>query len=216
MRKYPRTPYWPTSPSGGRMIADTLNFVGQEVVVTEKLDGGNTLLHNGEVYARSVSSPSRHPWHAMVRRHHAWKLAGLDNLYLYGEDIYGVHSIEYDPLTTGRLTFRAFAARVGDTFISWDDFYSIAFLDHFIPIVPILWRGIIESEEQMNDYLADWHTESSVLGGEREGVVIRVVNEFHTDRFGAFVCKSVRENHVQIDAHWTRNWKACAIERGGE
>lgn len=33
-------------------------FVGQDVVVTEKLDGGNTLPHAGKVYARSVSAPA--------------------------------------------------------------------------------------------------------------------------------------------------------------
>ena len=31
-------------------------FVGQPVVVTEKLDGGNTLLHSGKAYGRSVAT----------------------------------------------------------------------------------------------------------------------------------------------------------------
>ena len=45
--KYPSTPNWPWSPSIGRgddMHADPDRFVGEDVVVTEKLDGGNTLL----------------------------------------------------------------------------------------------------------------------------------------------------------------------------
>ena len=59
--KYPRTPYWPWSPTIGRddsVHLDPDRFVGEPVVVTEKLDGGNTLLHAGKVYARSVAAPS--------------------------------------------------------------------------------------------------------------------------------------------------------------
>ena len=43
--KYPSTPYWPWSPSVGRgddVHSDPDRFVGADVVVTEKLDGGNT------------------------------------------------------------------------------------------------------------------------------------------------------------------------------
>ena len=61
------------------------------MVVTEKLDGGNTLLHAGKVYARSVSTPSEGKWVAMVKKHHAWKVNDPD-VYLYGEDVYGVPS----------------------------------------------------------------------------------------------------------------------------
>ena len=40
--KYPRTPYWPYSPSIGRddgVHSDPSRFVGEPVVVTEKLAG---------------------------------------------------------------------------------------------------------------------------------------------------------------------------------
>ena len=46
--KYPRTPYWPFSPTIGRgdtVHADPERFVGHPVVVTEKLDGSNVLIH---------------------------------------------------------------------------------------------------------------------------------------------------------------------------
>ena len=68
--KYPGTPYWPWSPAIGRaedVQPDQDRFVGEDVVVTEKLDGGNTLLHAGKVYARSVSAPSEGKWMAMVK-----------------------------------------------------------------------------------------------------------------------------------------------------
>ena len=90
--KYPSTPYWPWSPTIGRgddVLQRPERFVGQAVVATEKLDGGCTLLHGGRVYARSVSTPSKAKWMAMVKKHHAWKVTEPD-LWLYGEDIYGV------------------------------------------------------------------------------------------------------------------------------
>ena len=111
--KYPSTPYWPWSPATGRDIhANPDRFVGEDVVATEKLDGGNTLLHAGEVYARSVSVPSDAKWMAMVKKHHAWKATEPD-VWLYGEDIYGVHSIEYEAVAEHE-TFYAFALRDGD------------------------------------------------------------------------------------------------------
>ena len=113
--KYPRTPYWPDSPTKARdgdTLTDPERFVGRPVVVTEKLDGSNTLLHQGDVYARSVSAPAAAKWLGMVRKHHAWKVTEPD-VFLYGEEIYGVHSIEYDPVPEDR-TFYAFARRFAD------------------------------------------------------------------------------------------------------
>ena len=113
--KYPSTPYWPWSPSFGRdddVHPSPEHFVGTAVVVTEKLDGGNTLLHAGTVYGRSVSTPSDGKWMSMVKKHHAWKVTE-PGVYLYGEDIYGVHSIEYEPVVEER-TFYAFALRRDD------------------------------------------------------------------------------------------------------
>ena len=110
--KYPRMPYWPYSPAQpreGDSVADAKRFVGVAVVVTEKLDGSNTLLYQGDVYARSVSAPAAAKWLGMVRKHHAWKVTEPD-VFLYGEEIYGVHSIEYDPVPEDE-TFYAFALR---------------------------------------------------------------------------------------------------------
>ena len=86
-------------------------FVGREVVITEKLDGGNTCLYGGEVYARSTGAPSHAGWMGMVRKHHAWKTVDTrPDVVLYGEDLFGIHSIEYDAMRE-QDTFRLFAAR---------------------------------------------------------------------------------------------------------
>ena len=140
--KYPATPYWPHSPAIGRderVHPAPATFVGPRVVATEKLDGTNTLIHDGKVYARSVSAPSEAKWMAMVKKHHAWKVREPD-VYLYGENIYPVHSIEYGPVLE-RETFYAFALRDDrGAFASFGELEAYA-ASKDIPLVPILHRG---------------------------------------------------------------------------
>ena len=214
IRKYPSTLYWPWSPAyarDGKVHPDPLHFVGKPVVATEKLDGGNTLLHAGNVYSRSVSTPSNAGWMAMVKKHHAWKVTEQD-IHLYGEDIYGVHSITYDPVPEDR-TFHAFALRDGSgTFSSFAELETYADSKN-IPIVPVLFRGCFQSIEEIRTFLEQAHMEPSQLGGEREGIVLRLAHGFPEQEFQLNVCKSVRAGHVQSSIHWSRNWKPCQIAR---
>ena len=196
------------------MHRNPARFVDDAVVVTEKLDGGNTLLHDGKVYARSVSSPSDGRWMAMVKKHHAWKVMEPD-VYLYGEDIYGVHSIAYEPVAEDR-TFHAFAIRGGDGgFAAFAEVEAYA-RQHEIPVVPVLFRGRFRSVEEIRDFVARAHEAPSMLGGEREGVVLRLEGGFPAAEFQDSVCKSVRVGHVQTDEHWTRNWRPCRIQGRAE
>ena len=212
--KYPGTPYWPWSPAIGR--DDNVHtipgrFVGQAVVVTEKLDGSNTLLHAGKVYGRSVSAPSEGKWMAMVKKHHAWKVTE-PNVYLYGEDIYGVHSIAYGPVEE-QETFYAFALRDGNgAFAAFADVESYA-KQRGILIVPILFEGYFRSVAEIRAFVEHAHGEPSLLGGQREGVVMRLERRFPAAEFLENVCKSVRVGHVQTKEHWTRKWKPCRIAR---
>ena len=212
--KYPRIPYWPWSPSIGRddgVHPDPSRFVGESVVVTEKLDGGNTLLHSGKVYARSVSAPSEGKWMAMVKKHHAWKVQE-PGVHLYGEDIYGVHSIEYEPVAEHE-TFYAFVLRdAGGVFASFAEVEAYA-REREIPVVPVLFKGRFRSVAEIRAFMERAHGEPSMLGGEREGVVLRLAREFPASEFPSNVCKSVRPGHVQSDEHWTRNWRPCRLVR---
>ena len=212
--KYPRTPYLPYSPSvapDSDRLADPSRFVGEQVVVSEKLDGSCTLLHRGEVYGRSVASPTAAKWMAMVKKHHAWKVTEA-GVFLYGEDIYGVHSIEYEPVRED-ATFYAFALRDdNDRFSSFGTLVDFA-RKHEIPVVPVLFHGVFPSESALRDFVEESHAEPSALGGEREGVVVRLARSYPASEFRRSVCKSVRSGHVQTDEHWTRNWRACRIAR---
>ena len=214
--KYPKTPYWPWSPAVGRdddVHAEPTRFVGGTVVITEKLDGSNTLLHSGKVYGRSMAAPSEGKWMAMVKKHHAWKISDPD-VFLYGEDIYGVHSLAYKPVPEDE-TFYAFALRNGGGV-----FASFAELEAYadgrnIPVVPVLFKGRFRSIDELRTFVEHAHGEPSVLGGEREGVVVRLARGYPTREFASNVCKSVRVGHVNTDEHWTRNWRPCRISRIG-
>ena len=211
--KYPKTPYWPYSPDLGRrrqplVHADPEWFVGREVVVTEKVDGGNTLVHRGRVYARSVAEPSTAGWMAMVKKHIAWKVQEEDH-FLYGEDIYAIHSIEYGAVPADR-TFHAFALRLADRFASFSELEAYAG-ERNIPVVPVLRRGRFASVGAIREFIETAHRQPSELGGEREGVVLRVASGFDARDFSLNVCKSVREDHLETKKGWTRHWRACNI-----
>ena len=214
--KYPKTPYWPWSPAVGRdddVHPEPDRFVGEAVVVTEKLDGGNTLLHVGKVYGRSIAAPSEGKWMAMVKKHHAWKVTEPD-VYLYGEDIYGVHSIAYGPVHESE-TFYAFALRDAEgLFASFLGLEAYA-RQRQIPVVPVLFRGRFRSVSELRGFVERAHGEPSMLGGDREGVVLRLAREYPAREFAINTCKSVRPGHVSTDEHWTRNWRPCRIARAG-
>ena len=149
------------------------------------------------------------PWHGMVKKHHAWKMVGLNSSYLYGEDLYARHSIRYGPMLE-EDTFRAFASRINDYFCWWASVEAFAeSLD--IKTVPVLFEGEFSSKEELERFVMDEHAKPSALGGEREGIVIRTYGGFYAHEFDKHVAKSVRKNHVQTDEHWTKNWQPCDL-----
>ena len=225
--KYPRTPYWPTSPSvydcdrdtidASKLFADPAAFVGRPLVITEKIDGGNTCLYRGEVYSRSVSAPSHAKWLGMVRKYHSYKSRVWDymrksDLALYGEDIFGVHSITYDSVW-GDRTFYAFAALDMRQlmFMSFDELVELC-TKFDIGMVPVLWRGLVESVEDLESIIGREMTKPSMLGGEREGLVLRYAGGFTVESFADNMAKLVRKNHVQTDDHWSDHWVQCKLK----
>lgn len=223
--KYPSTKHWPWSQTVHRDDSYHQSpefFVGKEVVITEKLDGGNTCLYDGEVYARSVQAPSHDGWMAMVRKHHAWKsitnIGCSNHIILYGEDLFGIHSIEYNPIKEDE-TFRLFAVRTldkskkkYDIFRRWDDVMMQSRVRN-LPLIPVVFRGFFSCVEHITEFFENEIKNGSQLGGECEGFVMRVTNEFEAEDFALNVCKYVRANHVQTDQHWRKNWKQCQLKK---
>ena len=209
--KYPRTPLCPWSPGGaheGRPPADMRDYAGTAICVTEKIDGANVMIRRGQAYPRSADATAAAPWLAMCRKHIAWRSLEVPSLTLYGEDIYGVHAIEYDPVDEDR-TFRLFAVLEEDHWARWDRVEEIAArLD--IATVPVLFRGQYRDIDAMRARLLELMAGPSALGGEQEGIVIRRDHEFAAAAFTNHVCKMVRAGHVQPnEEHWSRRWRTA-------
>lgn len=212
----------------------------KELVLTEKLDGQNNCFNKHGIFARSHVAPSTHPWDKPLRER--WELIknDLGELEIFGENMYGIHSIAYQDLES---FFYVFAVREQDRWLSWEEvkFYA-AMLDFpTVPEIPIqISLGtFFDKKQNENVVLANWlyrnlgmTWEESVgtaglLGGYdpktgkacSEGFVIRNSDAFETNEGHIKVAsnefnnlfKLVRSSHVKTDVHWTKTWKAAEL-----
>ncbi|MEI6412404.1 MAG: RNA ligase family protein [Bacteroidota bacterium] len=207
--KYPRTYHFPFSPGAtndDKIQHDWEGILAHELVLTEKLDGENTCLKAKGVFARSHGAPTRNPW-----AQNMWPVwerikRDLDDLEIFGENLYGVHSIEYQRLPD---YFFVFAARKEDRWLSWAELQDVTFLLD-LRLVPTIGSGRFNAKDLQQRILSSM-AEPSILGAEREGFVVRVASEFNDELFSNNVLKYVRANHVQTDEHWTRNWRKAQL-----
>lgn len=212
----------------------------KKLVLTEKLDGQNNCFSRKGVFARSHVAPSKHPWDRPLWDR--WELLknDLGNLEIFGENMYGIHSIAYRKLES---YFYVFAVRDGDHWLSWEEvkFYA-AMLD--FPTVPEITiqmplSDIFKEGEDENGLLATWLQHNLGMSWEEkvetagelggydpftgkacsEGFVIRNAEGFRTNQGSIPVApnefnnlfKIVRPSHVKTDIHWTRNWKPASL-----
>ena len=217
--KYPRTYHVPWSPGAtsddkklpeGWFVDD--GWADKELVITEKLDGENSCMTNLDVYARPHGAPTRSPWSVNLWGDNGlyWHVRDLiaEGEYVYGENLYGEHSIHYDRLPT---YFFIFAFRSNDYWYDWDSVVEMAKILS-IPTVPVLYRSSFHDVEELKAMVDRLMSEPSTFGVEKEGVVIRKASSFlDEDKFAKNVCKYVRANHVQTDEHWTKNWKRATL-----
>lgn len=207
--KYGRTYHLPFSlgaTSDDKIQFDWQGVLENEIVITEKLDGENTCIKTNGVYARSHVSPTNSPWAGHMWE--IWKSVGhqLDNLEIFGENLYGIHSIKYSNLQSH---FYVFAIREGNLWLSWDEVVDYCDLLE-LHTAPMLARGMFEPK-QVESFIDSHMKTGSALGGDTEGVVLRNSNRFSIEDFKYNVLKYVRPNHVKTDEHWTRNWKRAPL-----
>ncbi len=211
-----------------------------KLILTEKLDGQNNCFNKHGVFARSHTAPSNHPWDKPLKDR--WELIknDLKNLEIFGENMYGVHSIAYTELES---YFYVFAIREGDTWLSWEEVKFYASLLDF-PTVPeyklktglkehlktnISESKVLENWLQYNlgmPWLESVET-PGLLGGYdpttnkqcSEGFVIRNSDSYKTNEGEIKVSsnefnnlfKLVRKSHVKTDVNWTKTWKASPL-----
>lgn len=213
MSKYNRTYHLPWSPgatSDDKISKSVDNLIGIDIVITEKLDGSNTSMINTGVFGRSHAVFTKNEWDREVRQIHDLKVRGQleDNVFLFGENMEGIHSIEYSNL---KSYFYLFGVRDNNIWIPWNSVEEYSYLLE-IPTVPVLFKGKVNDEKELKSIVDSLVNEKSELGGEREGIVVRNAGLFHNDDFAENVMKWVRKDHVQTDEHWTRNWKKAQIK----
>lgn len=212
MSKYNRTyhlPWSPGSTNDDRISSGVDSLLGKEIVITEKLDGENCGMTNDGVYARSHAAFTTSQWSREVRQLHTIKVKGQleDDVFIFGENMEGIHSIEYTNLTS---YFYIFGVRNNNIWIPWEGVEEYSYLLD-IPTVPVLFKGVVNNEKELKDIVESLVSKPSQLGGQIEGVVVRNASLFHNDEFAENVMKWVRKGHVQTDYHWTRNWVKAKI-----
>ena len=99
MSKYNRTYHLPWSPgttSDDRIAPSVESLIGIDLVITEKLDGENCGMSSKGVYARSHAAYTTSPWSREVRSIHEVIKSSIDeDVFIFGENMEGIHSIEY-------------------------------------------------------------------------------------------------------------------------
>lgn len=210
------------------------------LILTEKMDGQNNCFKKLGVYARSHTDITNHPWDKPMRER--WELIknDLGELEIFGESMYGVHSISYSKLES---FYYVFAIRENGIWLSWEEvkFYASLFDFPTVPEIKIKvpLKDFYKTENDENKILEDWFIvnlgmtwkesveTSGLLGGFdpltqkacSEGFVIRNADSFKTNdgiipvannEFNNLF-KIVREKHVKTDEHWTKTWKAATL-----
>lgn len=193
--KYPRTFHLPWSDgvaSDDKLMQSTDAFVGQRVIVTEKMDGENTTMYSDYIHARSIDGRT-HSSRDWVKQFHSEIMSSIpEGWRVCGENLYAKHSIGYDNLTTYFMGFSIWDEK--NTCLDWDSTVQWFQLLGVTP-VPVLYDGIYDEK-----LIKSLHSEKD--WGTSEGYVLRVSDSITYSDFRNKVGKFVRKGHVQTAKHW--------------
>lgn len=209
------------------------NLVGLPLVITEKMDGGNMMLVNdieNPVRARNGSHPKDTMelmydelyWENQVHT----KLP--ERLQVFGEWLWAKHSIhygcdcaescddvgkplsEYTSYDDKSAYFQIFGVydKKYNLWLSWDGVERIAETIDF-PTSPVLYKeedsdtATFTTEQEARETLLKYAKDVINNGGE--GIVVRTKFPYHFSRFGKYLGKYVRKNHVKDgETHWSK------------
>lgn len=205
-KKYNRTFHVPWSKGAtndDKIATDLSSLINVEIVITEKIDGSNTSLESKGCFARTHSGPPAHAsFDGLKALHSQVKYKIPDNLQLFGEWCYALHSIAYSELPGYFMLFNVRGYSNEETvWASWEEVEMWA-QEIEVPTVPVLFKGICKSVNELMSLTESFMIQPSKCGGIREGVVVRIASSFTDKEFCSCVMKCVRANHVQTSEHW--------------
>jgi hypothetical protein len=190
--KYPRTPHCPWSTGGTKddsRIRDFSRFEGRRTISTVKMDGENSTLYRDHYHARSIDG-RHHPSRDWLKgfwssiRHEI-----PENYRICGENLFAVHSIEYQALSTYFLGFSVWTDK--NECLGWDD--TLEWFD-LLGVAPV---------EVLRDDVFDLDAIRAIsMPTGHEGSVHRLADAIPYAAFRECFFKVVRANHVQTDQHW--------------
>jgi hypothetical protein len=195
--KYPRTYHLPESAglqNDDRRISHLKFLEGQEIVITEKMDGENTTFTPQNCYARSPDGRT-HPSRSWVRSLHGQIVNDIPlGWRICGENLYAKHSISYKNLPSYFMSFAIFNSE--NTCLSWED------TEHYAELLgletaPVLYKGPWDMKV-IQKLIKECELKNETI----EGFVVRVAEAFPFTHFGLKMAKYVRKGHVQTSQHW--------------
>jgi hypothetical protein len=194
--KYPRTHHLPWSQNihdDDRILGmDVINsLLGQDIVITEKMDGENTTMYRDYIHARAIDSKN-HESRNWVKNF--WSQFANDipeGWRICGENLYAKHSIGYEKLPSYFLGFSIWNEK--NVCLSWNETLYWFELLGILP-VPTLYTGAFTKQLYAYRPEARWN--------DCEGYVLRLTREFSYGEFRKCVGKYVRKDHVQTVKHW--------------
>lgn len=200
--KFPKILHLPWSPGVDERTDRVLtieelhqNFDGQEIIVSEKLDGENTSMYRDYIHARSLNSRN-HPSRNWVKNFHARIAHEIpDDWRICGENLYATHSIHYCNLPSFFLIFAIYNEK--NECLSWDDMVEYAqLLD--LQVVPLLYREPYDE----NRIKACFTGKSTFGDSAQEGYVVRLASAISWSKHRDGFAKFVRKGHVQTAHEW--------------
>lgn len=198
--KYPKTMHFDFSESlqnDDRKLESLDGFIGNSVVVTEKLDGENATIYKDYYHPRSVTDDGHSSRNWLKGFIPSFQYMIPEGWRVCGESMYAEHSIRYENLDT---FFYAFSIWDSDNYcLDWEEFQRWC-LTLNIKHVPVLYVGSFDYEKIKEIYY-------SLDFEKQEGIVCRTLKSFHYNDFQKHVAKAVRPKHVTTDEHWSKNWK---------
>lgn len=204
--KYNRTFHmpWSKGATNDDKIATSMEkMIGTPIVLTEKMDGSNTSIEARGCFARTHAGAPTHPsFDGLKALHGKIGFQIPPDMQFFGEWCFAQHSIAYEALPGYFLLFGIRELDLTEAFwYSWKEVeeYSQYFE---LPTVPVLFKGVVNSEKELQELVESFMNQPSACGGIREGVVARVAGEFQDNEFPTHVMKCVRANHVQTSDHW--------------